>query len=57
MLFQLTTSTKPLTISATVSAATLARPTMAGSLAEHFCHDAQAEAKAGTAPSVPHLLR
>lgn len=54
IVFQLTESTKPLRISAKVSAVTLAVPTTAGSRAEHLSQFLQALSSAGACSSVPH---
>ncbi len=54
MVFQLTESTKPLRISANVSAVTRAVPTTAGSRAEHRSQFLHALARAGACKSVPH---
>lgn len=56
MVFQLTESTKPLRISAKVSAVTRAVPTTAGSRAEHRSQFLHALARAGACRSVPHRL-
>ncbi len=56
MVFQLTESTKPLRMSANVSAVTRAVPTTAGSRAEHRSQFLHALARAGACRSVPHRL-